>query len=80
MKASVVCTGLLACLTALATASSQGSLQRVPLQKRTLDIEEVKASRASLQQYNALRHGNALRGESEEADIPLLDFLDAQCK
>ena len=76
----MVCTGLLACLTALATASSQGSPLRVTLQKRTLDIEEIKASKESLQKYNAVRHGNALRGESEEADIPLLDFLDAQCK
>ena len=75
-----MCTGLLACIIAVATGSSQGSLLRVPLQKRTLDLEEIKASRASLQQYNALRHSNALRGESEEADIPLLDFLDAQCK
>ena len=75
-----MCTGLLACIITVATGSSQGSLLRVPLQKRTLDLEEIKASRASLQQYNALRHSNALRGESEEADIPLLDFLDAQCK
>ena len=80
MRAFVACTGLLACLTVLATASSEGSVLRVPLQKRTLDLEEVKASRASLQRYNVARRTNALLGESEEADIPLLDFLDAQCK
>ena len=79
-KTAVLCAGLLTCLVAAASANSQGSLLRVPLQKRTLNIEEVKASRAALQQYNALQHGNALRGESEEADIPLLDFLDAQCE
>jgi len=79
-KTAVLCAGLLTCLVAAATANSEGSLLRVRLQKRTLDIEEVKASRAALQQYNALQHSSVLRGESEEADIPLLDFLDAQCK
>ena len=80
MKAISVCVGLLACVVAAAAASSEGSLLRVQLRKRTIDIEEVKASKLSIQRYNALQHRNALLGEAEEADIPLLDFLDAQCK
>ena len=80
MKASSVCVGLLACVVAAAAASSEGSPLRVRLHKRTIDIEEVKASKLSIQRYNALQHRNALLGEAEEADIPLLDFLDAQCK
>lgn len=80
MKTTVLCLGLLACLVAAATANSQDSLLRVSLQKRTLDIQQVKSSRAALLKWSSQQQHNALVGEAEEADIPLLDFLDAQCK
>ena len=77
MRAGAVCVALAICLVGAAAANS---VLRVPLHKRQLDIEQVKASKASLQHYNTLQRLNGLLGEAEEADIPLLDFLDAQCK
>ena len=68
---------VLLCLAALAHASS--SVLRVPLNKRTLTIEQVRASNEALKQQKLNTWSNMLRGEAEEADIPLLDFLDAQC-
>ena len=68
---------VLLCLAALAHASS--SVLRVPLNKRTLTIEQVRASNEALKQQKLKTWSNMLRGEAEEADIPLLDFLDAQC-
>ena len=68
---------VLLCLVALAHATS--SVLRVPLNKRTLTIEQVRASNEALKQQNVKAWSNMLRGEPEEADIPLLDFLDAQC-
>jgi hypothetical protein len=64
----------------LVGAAAENSVLRVPLHKRQLDIDQVKASKASLQQCNTLQRLKGLLGEAEEADIPLLDFLDAQCK
>ena len=68
----------LLCLVACASAISSQVL-RVPLTKRVLTAEQVQASQTALRQYNLGVWSNQLRGEPQEADIPLLDFLDAQC-
>ena len=68
---------VLLCLLALAHASA---VLRVPLTKRRLSADQVRASQTALHQLNRNSWKNLLRGEPEEADIPLLDFLDAQCK
>lgn len=72
----IVGPAILLCLLAHSHASS---VLRVPLTKRVLSSEQVQASRAALRQLNINTWNNLLRGEPEEADIPLLDFLDAQC-
>ncbi len=69
----------LLCLSIGLLAQAQQSPLRVPLKKRTLDAEQVRATQTALHARNVRNVANALRGEPEEADIPLLDFLDAQC-
>lgn len=69
----------LLCLSIFLLAEAQQSALRVTLKKRTLDAEQVRATQTALHARNVRNVANALRGEPEEADIPLLDFLDAQC-
>ncbi|KAK9915053.1 hypothetical protein WJX75_004180 [Coccomyxa subellipsoidea] len=68
----------LLCLSIFLLAEAQQSALRVTLKKRTLDAEQVRATQTALHARNVRNVANALRGEPEEADIPLLDFLDAQ--
>ena len=49
---------------------------KVTLNKRPLDMEQIERTSKAVQE-NFLR--SKLLGQGEE-DIPLLDFLDAQCK
>ncbi len=81
MASSVGTTGLLTLLwfTIILLVQAHQTPLRVPLTKRTLDAEQVKATQEALQAHNVKTLANSLRGEPEEADIPLLDFLDAQC-
>ena len=74
----VVAAIALLCQLACASAISSEVL-RVPLTKRVLTAEQVQASQTAIRQYNLGALSNQLRGEPQEADIPLLDFLDAQC-
>lgn len=69
----------LLCTSITLVAQAHQSPLRVPLKKRTLDAEQVKATQAAFQTHNLKILANSLQGEPEEADIPLLDFLDAQC-
>ena len=81
MALSVGNAGLLTlvCLSITLLAQAHQTPLRVSLKKRTLDAEQVKATQSALQARNVKYLANSLRGEPEEADIPLLDFLDAQC-
>lgn len=81
MALSMGKTGLLTllCFSIILLAQAHQNPLRVPLKKRTLDAEQVKATQEALQAHNVKTLANSLRGEPEEADIPLLDFLDAQC-
>ena len=81
MATSVREAGVLAllCLSIVVLAEAQPAPLRVPLKKRTLDAEQVRATQTALHARNVRNVANSLRGEPEEADIPLLDFLDAQC-
>ncbi|BDA43728.1 Aspartic proteinase oryzasin-1 [Coccomyxa sp. Obi] len=80
MTISVGRAGLLTllCISIILVAQAHQTPLRVPLKKRTLDAEQVKATQSALQAHNLKILANSLRGEPEEADIPLLDFLDAQ--
>jgi hypothetical protein len=71
---------VLLCLSSVLLASAERPpLLRVPLKRRALELKNIQAARAALQAKYAGKRISALRGEPEEADIPLLDFLDAQC-
>lgn len=69
----------LLCLSIALLAEAQDGVLRVPLKKRKLDAEQIKATKAALQARNVKTLSNSLLGGPQEADIPLLDFLDAQC-
>lgn len=70
---------LLCLASAVLGSADQATFLRVPLNKRQLQLEDIQNAKAAVQSRYARMRLNALRGEPEEADIPLLDFLDAQC-